>query len=476
MDKAIIFINPLELGDDVYCKLIIKDSNQVLLDRLQGFVYLERHAKSGCYIMPHTDHNVRMLADGTSDLALLNSTYMNKSRIITNNIRIDKGHTQTTRRQTGRSGNITIFPLLHKKKTFALLKFPYSPTIYNTLKRLDYVKYSKTYRRFVTHLDAIHLYKIIYDMAPVCRVQLNSKIDINDLSLKKMLWEQSYLGAEYKSCPITYLEKMKLGNYSINTMKTYHAMFMKFINSFDQKMEIIDRFAEEEINVYHREMIQKNKFSFSYINQSLNAIKYYYNHILDRGLEPALLDRPKKMKDLPKVLAKKEIKAILGTIQNEKHKTMVFLTYSAGIRVGELLELRVTDLDFDRALLHIQKAKGRKDRYTILSQKVIPMLRKYLYTYKPKDYLFEGQYGGKYSNSSVNKFWGKALKEAHINYAYTFHCLRHTFATHLLENGTDIRYIQQLLGHSSSKTTEIYTHVTTRHIGSIKSPGDLLDD
>ena len=250
---------------------------------------------------------------------------------------------------------------------------------------------------------------------------------------------------------------------------------MKFINSYDQKMEVIDRFAEEEINVYHREMIQKNKFSFSYINQSLNAIKYYYNKILNRGLEPELLDRPKKMNELPKVLAKEALKGILGSLRNEKHKTMVFLAYSSGVRIGELLNLRITDLDFERALLHIQQAKGRKDRYTILSQKVIPMLRKYLHTNKPKDYLFEGQYGGKYSNSSVNKFWGKALKEARIAYAYTFHSLRHTFATHLLESGTDIRYIQQLLGHSSSKTTEIYTHVSTRYLGNIKSPGDLLD-
>lgn len=476
MEKAIIFLNPLELGDGLYCKLIVKDGNSDLLERLKGFLYLEYHANSGCYIMPRTDHNIQMLADGTSDLALLNSTYMNRAKVVTKSIRIDKGKTQSAGNQTGRRGNITIYPLLHKDKTFALIKFNYLPKIYNTLKRLDYVKYSKTYRRFVTHLDKDHLGKLIRDLAPVCRIQLNSKIDINDLSLQKLLWEQSYQASKYKTCPIIYLEKMKLANYSINTMRTYHGMLMKFINFYDQEMGVIDRFAEEEINAYHREMMQVKKISFSYLNQSLNAIKYYYNNILGRGLKPELLDRPKKMKDLPKVLAKKEIKAILGAIQNEKHKTMVFLAYSAGIRIGELLKLRISDLDFERALLHIQKSKGRKDRYTILSQKVISMLRKYMLSNNLKDYLFEGQYGGKYSNSSVNKFWGRALKEAQIKYPYTFHCLRHTFATHLLENGTDIRYIQQLLGHSSSKTTEIYTHVSTRYIGSIKSPGDLLDD
>ena len=219
-------------------------------------------------------------------------------------------------------------------------------------------------------------------------------------------------------------------------------------------------------------MIQAKKYSFSTINQSLNAIKYYYNEILNRNLEPELLERPKPNQELPKVLAKEEVRDILRAIKNEKHRSMVFLSYSSGVRIGELLHLKPEDIDFERNMIHVRDAKGRKDRYTILSQKVALMLSKYLRNYKPKSYLFEGQYGGKYSSSSVTKFWKRALKEARVKHDFTFHSLRHSFATHLLENGTDLRNIQALLGHNSLKTTEIYTHVAASSFNKIKN---LLD-
>jgi site-specific recombinase XerD len=279
----------------------------------------------------------------------------------------------------------------------------------------------------------------------------------------------------YISCPDAYLEKMRLKNYSLNTMRTYHMMLMKYLNSFNKEIEIINSFAEQEINTYHRQMIQAKKYSFSTINQSLNAIKYYYNEILDKGLEPELIERPKKNKELPKVLTKEEVRDIIRVLKNQKHQCMVFISYSSGVRIGEILELRIADIDFERKMIHVRDAKGRKDRYTILSSKMGLMLKSYLRIFKPKDYLFEGQYGGKYSASSVTKFWKRALAEAKVKYSYTFHSLRHSFATHLLENGTDIRYIQQLLGHSSSRTTEIYTHISHRYVGNIKSPGDMLD-
>lgn len=210
-------------------------------------------------------------------------------------------------------------------------------------------------------------------------------------------------------------------------------------------------------------------------NQMIDAIKYYYNEVLDRGLNPEYIERPMKNRELPKVLTKAEVKEILKSIPNLKHKSMVFLSYSSGMRVGELLNLKVEDLDFERKMVHVRDAKGRKDRYTILSVNMIVILRRYLRNFKPKEYLFGGQYGGKYSASSVAKFWKRALIKARIKHDYTFHSLRHSFATHLLENGTDIRYIQQLLGHSSSRTTEIYTHISNRYVSNIKSPGDLLD-
>jgi site-specific recombinase XerD len=475
MVKSIIFLNPHQVGDDEYAKLIIRDNCTELTDRLKSLPYLEFDSRTGTYMMPKTEHFVQMLSDNTDDVALLNTTFMTRAKVITDYIRIDQSKIKDSRQDPQAKGQLTILPLLHEGRKFALLKFHYHPGIYQKLKMLDYIKYSKTYKRFVTHLDENHIRKLVSDIAGMCQIQLNSKIEINNISLQKLLWEQAYAGTSYISCPDAYLERMRLKNYSINTLRTYHTMLLKYLNSFHSNIEIINSYTEQEINTYHRNMIQAKKYSFSTINQSLNAIKYYYNEILNRNLEPELLERPRHNQELPKVLAKEEVRDILRVIKNEKHRCMVFLSYSSGVRIGELLHLKTEDIDFERNMIHVRDAKGRKDRYTILSQKVALMLSKYLRHYKPKSYLFEGQYGGKYSSSSVAKFWKKALKEAEVKYDFTFHSLRHSFATHLLENGTDIRYIQQLLGHSSSRTTEIYTHISHRYVGNIKSPGDLLD-
>jgi len=473
--KPVIFLNPVESGDDAYVKLIIKNNNDALRMRLKELGYLQTDPQSGSYMIPHTDHYRKMLEDNTGDIALINTTYLRRHKVITEKVSIGNGSFTPERAHRETKPVLTIFPLAHEGKSFALLKFHYNQAIYHRLSLLDYVKYSRTYKRFVTHLDDVHMRKLIADLTAVCQIQLDNKISIHNINLLKLLWEQSYTGRDYKSCPDAYLEKMKLRNYSINTMRTYHGFLVKFINSYAQDLAIIDSFTEAEINSYHRKMIQSGKYSYSTINQSLNAIKYYYNEILNRALEPELIERPQKSLDLPKVLTKEEVKDVLHALQNLKHKCMVFLSYSSGLRIGEITELKPEDLDFERTMIHVRDAKGRKDRYTLLSNTMADMLKRYLREYRPKEYLFEGLYGGKYSTSSMNKFWKKALDTARIKYSYTFHSLRHSFATHLLENGTDIRYIQQLLGHSSSRTTEIYTHVSRRYVSHIKSPGDLLN-
>ncbi len=469
--KPVIFLNRIEVGDDEFVKLIIKNIDQALKERLSGLEYLSLHEQSGCYIMPKTEHYMQLLADNIDDISSLNTTFLTRTKIVTDYVEFGKNQELHTKMH---KNPITILPIKHEGKQYALLKFHYNPTIYQRLKMLDYVRYSKTYKRFVTHLEEKYIRKLIKDLAPISRIQLDSKIKISDLNLKKTIWEQSYTGKDYTSCPDAYLEKMRLRNYSLNTIRTYHSMLMKFLNSFDVPLEIINSFSEEEINKYHREMIQSEKYSFSTLNQSLCAILYYYNEVLDRGLEPEYIERPMKNRELPKVLTKEEVKEILKSVKNLKHKSIIFLSYSSGMRIGELLNLKVEDLDFERKMIHVRDAKGRKDRYTILSDNMTKIIRRYLSNFRPKEFLFEGQYGGKYSSGSVAKFWKRALAETRVKYAYPFHSLRHSFATHLLENGTDIRYIQQLLGHSSSRTTEIYTHVSTRYVSNIKSPGDLL--
>jgi site-specific recombinase XerD len=185
--------------------------------------------------------------------------------------------------------------------------------------------------------------------------------------------------------------------------------------------------------------------------------------------------RPRKDKKLPVILSKEEVAKILSSIDNLKHKAILMLTYSAGLRVGEVVKLKLEDIDSKRMLIHIKGSKGRKDRYTMLSETALDILRKYWREYKPGKWLFEGARAGRYlSTRTVEKILEHACEKANIRKDVSVHTLRHSFATHLLEGGTDLRYIQEILGHKDSKTTEIYTHVSTKSIGKIKSPLDTL--
>ena len=187
------------------------------------------------------------------------------------------------------------------------------------------------------------------------------------------------------------------------------------------------------------------------------------------------IDRPRKEQKLPSVLSEEEIKRIISSTSNLKHKTILVTIYSCGLRLSELLDLKISDIQSDRHRLLIKDGKGNKDRYTILSDVTLELLRKYYLIYRPKLYLFEGQHGGRYGAKSVQNIVKHALEAAKIKKPASTHTLRHSFATHLLENGTDLRYIQTLLGHTSPKTTEIYTHVSSKGLEGVVSPIEKLN-
>ena len=211
------------------------------------------------------------------------------------------------------------------------------------------------------------------------------------------------------------------------------------------------------------------------MKQIIAIIRYLYIKVFDKPIPKALDVKLRKPTTLPTVLSLKDISKILAVTKNLKHKTMLFLIYSAGLRLGELLELKLGDIDSDTMKIYVRKGKGKKDRYIMLSENVLNLLRDYYKVYKPNDYIFEGQNGGKYSPKSVQSVFKTALKKAGIKKKATVHTLRHSFATHLLDDGTDIRYIQELLGHKRLETTQIYTHVSSYSINKIKSPADKLD-
>lgn len=267
-----------------------------------------------------------------------------------------------------------------------------------------------------------------------------------------------------------YTELLIQKRYSRNTQDIYCSYFKDFLIYFKNKN--LENLSKEQINNYILNLIQTKNISISQQNQRINAIKFYYEKVLGREKEYYELYRPNKEHKLPKVLSKNEVKNILSSCNNIKHKCILMLIYSAGLRRSELLNLKLSDIDSERMVVIIREAKEKKDRISLLSEKILGFLREYYKKYRPKQYLFEGQGGGKYSPTSVANILRKAAIKAGIRKNVTPHMLRHSFATHLLEQGTDLRYIQELLGHKSSKTTEIYTHVSKRAIDKIKNPID----
>ncbi|MCZ2083317.1 MAG: site-specific integrase [Flavobacteriales bacterium] len=261
--------------------------------------------------------------------------------------------------------------------------------------------------------------------------------------------------------------------YSQSTIKTYTEALRSFFIFYRNKD--IAEITNEDVITYNTAFLLNNNFSASYQNQIVSAIKLYFATIVEKKIDIAKIHRPRREKILPNVLSKEEIKAILEAHQNIKHKTMLSLIYSCGLRRSELLHLKPTDIDSKRNIVIIRQSKGKKDRITPLSPKILALLREYYSIYKPTTFLFEGsQKGSCYSEHSLHNVLKQALAKVKITKPVTLHWLRHSYATHLLESGTDLRYIQELLGHNSSRTTEIYTHVSTKNLQQIKSPFDDL--
>jgi integrase/recombinase XerD len=261
--------------------------------------------------------------------------------------------------------------------------------------------------------------------------------------------------------------------YSPNTIKVYSDSMSTFLRYFSMK-DITD-ISNDDLIDFNNNYILKNNFSASFQNQVVNAVKLYFSAIQYKKIDVELIHRPRREKVLPNVLSKEEVKAILNAHVNIKHKMMLSLIYSCGLRCGELLALHPVNIDSKRNIIFLKNAKGKKDRIVPLSPLILKMLREYYKIYKPKTYLFEGQnISMPYDARSLQLILKQALEKTGIRKPVTLHWLRHSYATHLLESGTDLRYIQELLGHSSSKTTEIYTHVSTKSIQQIKSPFDDL--
>ncbi|MGI6319987.1 MAG: site-specific tyrosine recombinase/integron integrase [Bacteroidales bacterium] len=269
-------------------------------------------------------------------------------------------------------------------------------------------------------------------------------------------------------------EKLQLQRYSENSISNYKSAVKSFLEVADKKFPDPKEIDETIIEKYLLWKINKHKISASYQRIIVASIDKFYKSLYDVKLDIQHLYPSRKAKPLPNYLTLSEVKSMIDVVENRKHLCIIKMLYGAGLRLGELLNLKLSDINSENMLIYIRKAKGNKDRVVMLSSDLLIELREYFIIYKPKEYLFEGQNGGTYSERSVQNVVKNVASRAGIKKKVTPHTLRHSFATHLIEAGTDIRFIQQLLGHQSIKTTEIYTHITDISKLKIKSPLDLL--
>ncbi len=270
-----------------------------------------------------------------------------------------------------------------------------------------------------------------------------------------------------------YESKLILKNYSDRTVEVYVSalgIFIAYLKNND-----VEKVTPKILEEFYRYAQKELDYGYSMMKQLLASVKFLYQDVLKKDIDFDFNIKMKKPSTIPEVLSVEEVQRLLNSFTNIKHKAIFTLCYSAGLRLGEILNIKISDIDSDRMQIRISQAKGKKDRYSLLSPKVLELLRKYVSEYKPSEYLFEGQKGGKYSSSSVQQLMRRHRKKANIKKKATPHTLRHSFVTHLLDNGTDIRFIQELLGHAHISTTQIYTHVSSRSLKDVKSPIENLD-
>jgi integrase/recombinase XerD len=385
---------------------------------------------------------------------------------------------------------VIIRKLFHREQHCLGIFFPYDNEIKEEVKKIPDVKFSATHKCWYVPENKNTLHTIIETLRGKVWVDLNelktNTHQINQDDVKPALTVRPAVKKEIKivAPPPIQLnqdqlqalrmmeQKLKLRGYSENTQRTYLQNFKEFLVFYSASHPI--ELTELEIKNYILFLIEKKKVSKSTQNQAINAIKFFYEKVMLQERKVYLLDRPMKDKKLPEVLSQEEVLSIFEALDNIKHRAMLMLIYSAGLRRSELLNLRLGDTDFDRGVVFIRTAKGHKDRQSVLAQNIVPLLQQYINEYKPGFWLFEGHKGERYSASSLQHVFKQAARKAGLKKIVRLHMLRHSFATHLLESGTSTRYIQILLGHESPKTTEVYAHVSRFALEKIKSPFDQL--
>lgn len=365
--------------------------------------------------------------------------------------------------------NITLSHIIWRDKSYIQIKNEgYVEGLSHIVKEVPGWLYNKTIGWCVPYSK--HHYQLLVNKLKHWPLRINPEKIVIKVKAET-LPEKLEMTNEEKMAVLLMIEQLTIQRYSHNTIRTYKQHLEYFLINNHKPLDLIDI---DDIRQFLLHKIHSNKWNESSQNSFINALKFYFDKIANKTFDFSKI-RPRSPKELPNVLTENEVVAIFKVTDNLKHKLILMLIYAAGLRLGELLRLRLDDIHQESNKIFIKAGKGKKDRYTVYSQKISLLMETYIKQYKPTYWLIEGAMGGEYSARSVQAILRKAVEKAQVNPYATVHTLRHSFATHLLERGTDIRYIQHLLGHSSLKTTEIYTHITSKGGEQISSPLDHLD-
>lgn len=369
--------------------------------------------------------------------------------------------------------SITLEPFTHNSKSCVAIKFPFDFETKEYIKKFNDVYWTNTHRTFYIYYDEIRLENFkAYLKKGGLQLNEEPRQDIVPYYRKGVTFELAKLNEEKTNVYRHFLGFLKGKRFSDSTITTYSGFILEFLRFTGDKP--VDKLNENDVRHYIEWAVSTLNYAISTHRQMVSSLKHFTYFYPACSINIDKIHMPRKDKKLPTVLSIEEVLLLLQSTKNLKHRTVIAMLYGSGLRIGELIDLKLSDFDFKRKQLHIKNAKGRKDRYTTIAESLFPLLKNYHNTYKPKVYFIENPHGGKYSAESIRAFLKKNVKAAGLTKLVTPHTLRHSYATHMLEQGIDLRYIQELLGHSRPETTMIYTHVTRKDLQQIKSPLDVV--